>query len=257
MIAEKIINLGMKRPNNRSYVYNDIFVIANQDYFIYTYFKNICNFLGFLCVINNREMEMQMEDDAYSKFSDEELLKKAKDSDMKAFDHLHKRYQNRILNYVYRFLGNYQIAEDITQDTFLRIYTNLDNCEIGNVGGWIYTIARNLSFNQLRKQKHKLEISLYTPVSEGEGELIDYLTDDSSSYKAMSQQKELELDIQRAINSLSPKYREVLILCGLQGFSYEEAAKILRCTTRNIGIRLYRARKLMHKIFGSKERRRK
>jgi RNA polymerase sigma-70 factor (ECF subfamily) len=193
---------------------------------------------------------MQAENNTYAGLSDEELLVRAKAQDKEAFNRLHERYRDRILNYVYRFTGNYHRAEELTQETFMRVYNNIASVEARNAAGWIYTIARNLALNELRRLKHAPEVSLYEPLS-GDGEermLIDSLPDTSSDEKLL-RQKELEMEVQRAINALPPKYREVLVLCGIQELSYEEAARALNCSVRNIGVRLHRAREMMRKTY--------
>lgn len=194
---------------------------------------------------------MNAGNELYAQLSDEQLLTKAKAQDIEAFNQLHKRYRERILNYVYRFLGKYQIAEEITQETFIRVYTNLSTCRVENVAGWIYTIARNLAMNELRRAKYEPTISLDAPVSQEEGasRLIEYVADSSAPEETLARQRELENRIQKAIESLPPKYREVIILCGFQSFSYKEAARTLHCSVHSIGVRLFRARELMRKLY--------
>lgn len=192
----------------------------------------------------------------YAGLSDAELLTKAKDGEIEAFNQMHRRYRERILNYVYRFVGKYEIAEDITQETFIRVYNNLANVRIENIAGWIYTIARNLTMNELRRIKQESNVSLYEVVCERDGEeslMIDYLVDNKGG-ETEAREKELEGRVQNAINALPVKYREVMILCGLQGLSYKEAARVLRCSLQSVGVRMFRARELMRKLYFGKKR---
>lgn len=220
----------------------------------YTFYGKFCNFLYLLSVNNKRELIMESGKGTNAQLSDQKLLERAKAGEREAFNQLHQRYRGRILNYAYRMLGSYEIAEEITQETFMRVYSNLDSCRIENVGGWVYTIARNLSLNELRRRKHEPAISLNAPISDDDSrELIDSIPDTSPSSQQEARRKELEGRIEKAIASLPPKYREVLILCGIQGLSYKEAADILKCSLQSVGVRLYRARKLMRKLyFGNK-----
>ena len=100
----------------------------------------------------------------YSQLSDIELLRRAKEGDEGAFEYLHNRYREKILNYSYRLVGKYETAEDITQETFIRVYNGLAKFRGENVAGWIYTIARNLSLNELKKMKQERSESLYEVV---------------------------------------------------------------------------------------------
>lgn len=188
-------------------------------------------------------------DDVLERLSDEELITKAQKGDKKAFEMLHERYRNRILNYIYRLTGNYGVAEELTQETFFKIYCNLTNYKSQNVGGWIYTIAHNITLNELKRKRHQITISLYEPIAEDGQEIIDTISSNLPSQAELFAQKEMEEKIQRALNNLPHKYREVVVLCAIQGLSYQEAAKILNCDSRTVGVRLFRARKLMRKYY--------
>jgi RNA polymerase sigma-70 factor (ECF subfamily) len=199
--------------------------------------------------------EIKKEEKNYGDLSDEELLVLAKNNDRQAFDELHIRYRRRIMNFVYRMIGDKETAEDITQETFIRVYTHLESYQTGNFSGWIYTIARNLSRNELKKRRRAREISLEASVSGREDDdfsWTDVLSKKGEIQEVEARQKEFEDRVQKAINKLPLKYREVLILCGIQGYSYKEAAKILNCSVRNIGVRMHRAREMMRRIFFGK-----
>ncbi|MCD6080490.1 MAG: sigma-70 family RNA polymerase sigma factor [Candidatus Omnitrophica bacterium] len=199
--------------------------------------------------------EIKREEKNYGQFSDEELLDLAKEKDWEAFNQIHLRYRRKIMNFVYRMIGDIQVAEDVTQETFIRVYTHLDSYHKGNFAGWIYTIARNLSKNELKRKKKEREVSLESSVSGRENDdfsWTDVLSNQKDVQETDARQKELEDRVQQAINKLPFKYREVLILCGIQGLSYKEAAKILNCSVENVGVRMHRAREMMRKMFFGK-----
>ena len=182
--------------------------------------------------------------------SDDGLAARAKNGDMKAFDMLHKRYRSRILNYIYRYIGDYQRAEEITQETFLRVYKHLATYQpLEKFSSWLYRIATNLSKNALRDRRHDPKISLNVPVSEGVPELIESIPGDLPQPDKKAEQKEFEKEVQKAIDSLPGKYKTVLLLCGTQNMSYQEAAETLKCSMQTVGVRLNRARKMMRKIL--------
>ncbi|MDX9702840.1 MAG: RNA polymerase sigma factor [Candidatus Auribacterota bacterium] len=196
--------------------------------------------------------------EAYSSYSDDELIFKAKNGDASAFDALHVRYLKKILNYVNRIVSDFQKAEEITQETFLQVYRHLETYQpCGKLSSWIFKIATNLSKNELRSQRRKkyLGISLYTKLvtDESESELIDVIPDESDLPNNKAEMNELSKIIERAIQALPLKYREVMLVCEVYGYSYQEASEILNCSRANIGIRLCRARRKIKKIINASE----
>jgi len=194
--------------------------------------------------------------DRYTVCTDEELILLAKESDYKAFDILHQRYLKKILNYVNRMICDFQKSEEITQETFLQVYRHLDSyIPRGKVSSWVFKIASNLTKNELRSQKRKnyLGLSLYKKIvtDDQEMELIEVIPDTSSEPDAIAQQNELSDLLEKAIRSLPKKYREVMLVCEVYGYSYQEASEILSCSRANIGIRLCRARRKMKKLLMS------
>jgi len=101
---------------------------------------------------------------------DDILAKAAKEGDVQAFEKLFGRYKMSILNYVYRMVGNREIAEDVTQDAFIRAYKGLHmfNPKM-KFTSWLYTIARNLAKNALRDKKYFRDVSLDTTLDRSEG----------------------------------------------------------------------------------------
>ncbi len=195
-------------------------------------------------------------DDRYTILSDEDLILLAKDSDYEAFDTFHQRYLKKILNYVNRMICDYQKAEEITQETFLQVYRNLDRfVPCGKVSSWVFKIATNLTKNELRAQKRKniFGLSLYKKIisDDQETELIEVIPDKTDKPDNIAQHKELSEILESAIKSLPKKYREVMLICEVYGYTYQEASEILACSKANIGIRLCRARRKMQKILAS------
>ena len=90
------------------------------------------------------------------KITDEVLIARFQDGDVQAFDTLVRRYKDQLLNYVYRFVGNRNDAEDLVQETFLRVYKNKHYYkEIAKFSTWVYTIAGNLAKTELRRRKRR------------------------------------------------------------------------------------------------------
>jgi len=185
-----------------------------------------------------------------SYFTDEELIIKAQKGDKEAYKTLFDKYSNKVMSYLYRYVGDYQIAEDVTIETFLDVYKRLPAYkEEGKFLSWVYKIATNFARKEFRKRKVK-EVSLDKEVSGESGVTFGDLTADQ---KARPDQEvianELGGIIEEVIAKLDEKYKGVLVLCDVQGLSYEEAGKVLKCSKMTVGTRLNRARKLFYEAL--------
>ena len=172
--------------------------------------------------------------------SDEALITRFQQGDNYAFDLLVKRYKEPLLNFIYRFVGDVTEAEDILQETFFRLYKNKHYYkEIAKFSTWIYTIAGNLAKTELRKRKRRKFFS----ISQSSTEDRDYeITDDSSNPERDTNTQITDHIIQKAIDKLSPKFKEVIILRDIQGFSYEEISEMVKVPLGTIKSRVNRAR---------------
>lgn len=177
--------------------------------------------------------------------TDEELIAKFQNGDLYAFDVLVRRYKNQLMNFVCRFVGNREEAEDIVQDTFVRLYRNKHSYRrIARFSTWIYTIAGNLAKTELRKRKGRRLLA----ISQLGCEDKDYEIEDSAF------DPEQEVDgtmkgaiIQREIDRLPPKFRQVIILRDIQELSYEEISEIIKAPLGTVKSRVNRARLRLQK----------
>jgi len=183
--------------------------------------------------------------------SDEELIQRAKQKDKQAFTALIDRYSDKICNYLYRYVRDYQLAEDLTVETFLNAYNRLHTyTEMGKFSSWLYMIATNCAKKELNRRKQRGEVSLNAPIEEGNDlSLEDLLVDEKNRPDFQARQAELKEFVYRAISELDDKYKDVLLLCDVEGMSYEEAAKSLRSNPITVGTRLRRARKMLYDIL--------
>jgi len=172
--------------------------------------------------------------------TDEELIARFQQGDSYAFDLLVKRYQDPLLNFVYRFLGNHNEAEDIVQETFYRLYKNKHYYrEIAKFSTWIYTIAGNLAKTELRKRNRRKLFSISHFMSTEK----DYdIPDSSFTPDTVTNSQITDKIIQKAIDKLSPKFKEVIVLRDIQGLSYEEIAEIVKIPLGTVKSRVNRAR---------------
>ncbi len=176
---------------------------------------------------------------------DSELVTQVKKGYRPAFDQLFKRYGRRILTYVYRYTGQYQRAEELTQEVFLKAFKHIDSYrEKGKFSAWLYTIAGNIVKNELRSRKTAFLVSMDAPVGEGEEiTLGEKIADQASGPVTPLQEDEQQRALAGLLQRLKPKYRELVILCDIQEVPYEDAARIVGCSVGTVGSRLSRARR--------------
>ena len=185
-------------------------------------------------------MITKTKDDGKANISDEQLIAKFQLGDLQAYDILVRRYKDQLLNFVYRFVGNRTDAEDIVQETFLRVYKNKHMYkEIAKFSTWVYTIAGNLAKTELRRRKRHKIFSVSNFVNEER----DYdIPDPEHSPEQKVDSALQEGIIQKAIEKLPVKFKEVIILRDIQGFAYEEISQILSIPLGTVKSRVNRGR---------------
>lgn len=179
---------------------------------------------------------------------DADRVIRAKEGDREAFEELYSRYKRPILNYLYRFIGNRHHAEELAQETFVKAYMSLHRYQPrAKFSSWLYRIAGNLARNFLRHASYdkRAEPVRRDAYSGGSGEIspFDSISSSAKGPAEHAQSKEAELLIQQAIDKLPPHLKEAVVLCDIEGFSYEEAAKVMGCRSMTVGSRLWRGRK--------------
>ncbi len=172
--------------------------------------------------------------------TDEQLIARFQQEDEYAYDLLVKRYKDPLMNFIFRFVNDKTDAEDILQETFLRLYKNKHYYkEIAKFSTWIYTIAGNLAKTELRKKKRRNFFSIHNFMdTEKDYELPDKgVTPDREANSNITNS-----EIQKAIDKLSAKFKQVVLLRDVQGFSYEEIAQIVNVPLGTVKSRVNRAR---------------
>ncbi len=147
---------------------------------------------------------------------DKDILIRAKTGDLNAFEYILSFYEKAIYNYCLRILKNSHNAKDVTQETFIKVYTHRKLIDPEkNIKTWIFTIATNTTYDFLRSKKRKNEISLNT-----ENETI-------LSFEAYYPKEGLMSDVDKALEQINQEYKKILLLFYQQGFQYQEIAEIL------------------------------
>ena len=164
--------------------------------------------------------------------NDLELMGRVAQKDEAAFAELFKRFQNRVINLSYRYLGNRDDAELITQDIFLRIWEHARTFRgSSQVWTWIYRVAVNVC---LTFKSHKR-----WPV----GELDDTVPAEASAQpEAIHTRNEQQAVVQQALDSLSPDQRMAIVLSRYEGMSYEEIGQTMNKSKTAVATLLFRAR---------------
>jgi len=181
---------------------------------------------------------------------DFELLTKFKKGDQHAFELLVRKYKMTVFNTIYSIIGNAQEADDIAQEVFLKVYTKAGGFKgKSSFSTWLYRITVNRCVDELRKRNSKI-ISYETEFNEEEKlKLKDVLASKEKDSTQELRQKELQDIIQKAMNSLPEKYRVILTLKEIEGFSYNEISQIMKISLGKVKIWLFRARqKLKEKL---------
>jgi RNA polymerase sigma-70 factor, ECF subfamily len=154
------------------------------------------------------------------------------------FDEVVQRYGDKIFTISLRLTGNRDDAADLTQDVFERVYRNLDRYEPGTFDGWLYRITRNLFLDRVRRGgKVRLEsLSVeewQAPASEdpGPADVVERAT--------------LEADLEDGLATLSADFRLAVVLCDIEGLSYDEIADATGWPLGTVRSRIHRGRKTM------------
>ncbi|MBX2818170.1 MAG: RNA polymerase sigma factor [Rhodothermaceae bacterium] len=154
-----------------------------------------------------------------------------------AFSALYFRYKDAVYAFCVKMLLNKEIAQDVTQDTFLRIYENRKRLlKTDSFKSWLFTIARNQCLNQLRRNNWQIPL---------DPDMVHpkMITDAKKTPAAELEKSEKIYLVNRFLAELKPDYREVIILREYQNMSYEEIAIVTRSTLSAIKSRLFKARR--------------
>jgi len=158
------------------------------------------------------------------------------------FEELFRDYQQPILNYLYRLVGDSARAEELAQEAFVKAYRALPRLPNGaNRRAWLYRIATNTGYDHLRRRR----LIRWLPLQESDG-----LSQSSSRGDDLQDVLSEEDAVQRTLAQLAPNYRVALILYSVQGYSTKEIAEILRISQGAVKTRLCRARERFRQLYG-------
>jgi len=172
--------------------------------------------------------------------TDDQLIDQVLAGDTGSFEELVGRYRNQVFNFILRLLGSRDDAEDILQDTFMKVYQSLPRYQKrARFASFLFTIAHNLSMNRINYRKRSL-LKLETLSQSSDTKSTMDRTPD-----AELREDEISIVVHRAIDKLPPKYRAALVLSEFEGFSYKQIGQVLNCSVGTVKSRIFRARDLL------------
>ncbi|CAN5767076.1 sigma-70 family RNA polymerase sigma factor [soil metagenome] len=182
-----------------------------------------------------------------------EMLKSLDDSalvaeflagEKRAFTELADRYQSRLLNFVYRTTGDRERAEDLVQETFIRVYRHIHRFDQSKkFSTWVYTIASNLAKNELRNRSRN-PLVLFQMIKKNWGADDRPLEWEDNTYRPddLYRKRRLKQMVDSVVEELPEHHRTVFVLREMEGKTYEEIAEITGCNLGTVKSRLNRAR---------------
>ncbi len=175
--------------------------------------------------------------------NEETLVARAADGDVDAFNRLVLEYQQLAYNVAYRILGNEDKAMDATQDAFLRGFRALYQYRGGSFKAWLLRIVTNCSYDLLRIRQRRPTTPIDDLLEDDEHSTL--VEDPSDGPEDLVQTQELAVSLQRALDTLPPDQRTVLVLSDVEGLNYEEIAAVTLVSLGTVKSRLSRARAKM------------
>ncbi|HEY0080714.1 MAG TPA: sigma-70 family RNA polymerase sigma factor [Pyrinomonadaceae bacterium] len=177
--------------------------------------------------------------------ADSELVSRAVAGREESFEELVRRYQRPIAAYVYRMVGDYDAALDLTQEVFIKVYGSLARYRSEfKFSTWIYRIAHNSAIDHLRRQ------------GTGRMEELERTSDETGTYQKPlassaptpeqeSERAERRAEIEEVVRALPPAYRELIVLRHMYDMSYDEIAEVTELPLGTVKNRIFRAREAM------------
>ena len=178
------------------------------------------------------------------------LIQDAQRGDLEAFNRLILAYQDRVYNQAFRVLGEYQSADDATQEAFISAYKSIRSFRGGSFRAWLLRIVTNACYDELRRKKRRPTTPLEPVDDEGdEIESPNWIADPGESPEDNIARAELADALQACLDHLSEDFRVVVVLVDVQGLDYIEASEVIGKPLGTIKSRLARARNRMRECL--------
>ncbi|WP_426298784.1 RNA polymerase sigma factor SigE [Arthrobacter sp. R-11] len=157
-----------------------------------------------------------------------------------------ENHSAKVFRLAYRLTGNKFDAEDLTQEVFVRVFRSLENFKPGTLDGWLHRITTNLFLDQARR---KSRIRFDALAEDAESRLPGQEPGPEQSFELNN----LDLDVQRALEELPPDFRAAVVLCDLEGLSYDEVAEALGVKLGTVRSRIHRGRTMLREKLAHRD----
>lgn len=185
-----------------------------------------------------------------ARLSDEELMEEIVQRSEEAFAALVTRYQNRIVNVVSRLINDRDRAQEIAQETFLRVFIHRERYRpSGKFSTWLYTIAMNLAKNEIRRRVRARGVVSLDKLMEVAGDSGGFIADPAPGPDRLYRRREVEVKVSTAVEKLPRKFREVIVLRDIQQLSYDEIGDVLKIPGGTVRSRINRARLALKELL--------
>ena len=164
------------------------------------------------------------------------------DGQVPSWDEIVERHSDRVYRLAYRLTGNRPDAEDLTQEVFVRVFRRLDTYTPGTFEGWLHRITTNLFLDQARR-KQRIRFDTLSD------ERASTLRSAGPAPDAALAERLFDDDVERALASLPPDFRAAVVLCDVEGLSYDEIADILGAKLGTVRSRIHRGRAMLRRAL--------
>ena len=162
---------------------------------------------------------------------------------MPSWDDLVRQHADRVYRLAYRLSGNQHDAEDLTQETFIRVFRSVQNYQPGTFEGWLHRITTNLFLDMVRRRSRIRMEAL--------PEDYDRVPADEPNPEQIYHDSRLGADLQAALDSLPPEFRAAVVLCDIEGLSYEEIGATLGVKLGTVRSRIHRGRQALRDFLAT------
>ncbi|HCU23959.1 MAG TPA: RNA polymerase sigma factor [Deltaproteobacteria bacterium] len=182
--------------------------------------------------------------------SDEALMVAFQKGDSAAFEELIRRHKNGVFNFIVRFLGNREVAEEVFQESFLKIHQASERYSPhGKFTTWLYTIVRNLCVDTFRRRKIRDAVSLDDRGENSERSLGEALAGSDVPADILSSASQIEAVLEQALEKLNEDQKEVFLLREKEGFKFEEIAEMTGVSVNTVKSRMRYALESLRRVL--------
>jgi len=186
----------------------------------------------------------------YSPDSDDALVERALKGDMSAFSRLYDRYEKPLFNFICQYVGDYEAAQDVFQETFIRAYRKLQRYQLGtNFSAWLHRIAINQSKDEFKRRRRRPISSITQSEGGEETDLLATISDESLTPEELLTRKEQAGRVRRALTRLTKDHMQVILLYVFQGMAYKDIADTLGIPIGTVKSRMHYAIKELGKVL--------